>query len=296
VNREMVGPSSERTMISTIIIPGAAHINTCLGTSFVKYSTLLDYHSMCLSIPVDYRVKSTGMGHANTTLINQLPVLSNQNMRFLLHLRALSLNCLTIHYADLWRDYWQDDFTTNHWTSPDPRLPNAFFHNLTPDWQRDCALRTDYAHRQALVEIDVLASLALGLTLEELLTIYRVQFPVMRQYEADTFYDAHGRIVFTASKGLTGVGLPRKTTRNDTPCILRHPNGTEESKPLGWEDIRDLPAGYEITRTVLDDTLPGGPHEKQITYTAPFDRCNREDDYKQAWAVFGKRLNSGEED
>jgi hypothetical protein len=60
------------------------------------------------------------------------------------------------------------------------------------------------------VEIDVLVAQALKLTLDELITIYRVQFPVMQQYERDTWYDQHGRIVFTSSKSRTGVGLPRK--------------------------------------------------------------------------------------
>ena len=50
----------------------------------------------------------------------------------------------------------------------------------------------------------------LGRSSEELITIYRVQLPVMQQYERDTCYDRNGRIVFTASKGLTGVGFPQR--------------------------------------------------------------------------------------
>lgn len=175
------------------------------------------------------------------------------------------LNCLTIHYAELWEECWDEVFPSEHWTKTDPRLDNVRFANLTPKWQRYCALRTDYERRQALVEIDVLAAMALGLTLEELCTIYRIQFPVLRQNEKDTWYDRNGRIVFTCSKGLPGVGFSRPE----------------------WNDIKDMTSGT-VSRTITDDTLPGGPRERTITFTAPFDRCDREADYATAWAAFEK--------
>jgi hypothetical protein len=139
------------------------------------------------------------------------------------------------------------------------------------------------------VEIDVLVAIALGLTLEELKTIYRVQFPVMRQYEADTWYDTQGRIVFTNSKGLTGVGLPRNAVKSDTCYGINTPDRSESHIPLGWNDIKNLKEG-KITKTFMDDTRPGGPVERTVTYVAPFDRCDREEDYETAWEVFANRF------
>lgn len=267
VNREMLSQAGERTLISCVIPKNIGHINTTLATVFKSYRIMLDYYSLSLSIPVDFRVKSTGMGHANTTLIIQLPVLTNEKFRENLHTRALLITSLTCYYSDLWQSCWQDAFREDRWTKTDPRLDNARFAALTPEWQRGCALRTDFERRQALVEIDVLAAMALGLTLAELCAIYRIQFPVLRQNENDTWYDQNGRIVFTCSKGLPGVGFSR----------------TE------WEEIKALQSG-SVQRTVTDDTLPGGPRERTISYPAPFNKCDREADYATAWKAFAERL------
>jgi len=217
-----------------------------------------------LSLVSDFFVKTTGKPKADGSMLNLLPLFNNSQF---IWLRALSLVAVTCHYADLWKECWQEDFKDDRWTKSDPRLPDSFFKNLTPAWNRNCALRTDYARRQALVEIDVLAAMALGLTLEELKTIYRVQFPVLRMYEGDTWYDQKGRIVFTNSKGLTGVGFSRPE----------------------WNKIKNMKSGT-VERTIIDDTLPGGPRERTIVYYAPFDRCDREKDYETAWAEFENRL------
>jgi hypothetical protein len=272
-SREMLSQSAERTYSPTLIPRGAGHVHTCISTIFESARATVDFLAMGISTSVDFFVKSTGMGHANKNVLRQLPFPPSDAVQLTgLRSRTLALNCLTTHYADLWSECWDESFRKQRWAKQDPRLPKEFFTNLTPTWQRDCALRTDYARRQALVEIDVLVAQALNLTLEELITIYRVQFPVMQQYERDTWYDRNGRIVFTASKGLTGVGFPRKSS------------GRGANKTTGWEDIAAMKSG-SVSRTIIDDTLPGGPVERTIAYEAPFDRCDRVGDYRVVWKL-----------
>jgi len=156
-------------------------------------------------------------------------------------------------------------------------------------------LRTDFARRQALLEIDVIAAQAMSMTIDELLTIYRVQFPVLRQYDSDTWYDSRGRIVYTTNKGLAGVGLPRKESRTDKDCMIEYPDGRTIKKRIGWEDVQprdgkpQVPDGARIKRLVIDDTMPGGPVERVIEYVAPFGLADRESDYRIAWAEFERR-------
>ena len=52
------------------------------------------------------------------------------------------------------------------------------------------------------------------------------------------------------------------------------------------DECHNVADGTTIAMTVTDDTLPGGPRQVTRTYTAPFARANREEDYRIAWAFF----------
>lgn len=257
--RAMLSQPGERTLVSAIIPPGCSHINGVQSTAFATHSELIGAAYVCTSIVSDFFIKTTGRSNLHHSW-QSFPRL-NPCLRASVNL--LLLNCLTEHYGDVWQECWKDEYRGQRWSKADTRLENARFCSLSRKWRWEFTLRTDYERRQALVEIDVLAARALGLTLEELSTIYRIQFPVLQQNEHDTWYDQRGRIVFTCSKGLPGVGFSRPE----------------------WEEIRHMTSGT-VRRTIMDDTLPGGPRERIIEYAAPFDRCDREQDYATAWKFF----------
>lgn len=286
--RAMIGSASERTLTGALIPPGVAHINGVQSTSFRYLSNLLSAGCISSSLVADWYIKSMGRSNLHGTWL-QLPLF---DLPHSLVSRYLALNCITTHYSPLWEDAYEISFTDQQWSQPDnPRLLQDFWQILTSDWSRHCALRSDYSRRMALVEIDVLVAQQLGLTLNELLLIYRIQFPVMQGYERDTWYDIHGRIVFTISKGLVGVGLPRKGGRTTPKTRITTPDGKTKDSNHGWEDMyKDgqflIPDGTTVNMTITDDTLPGGPRQVTRTFTAPFSRANREDDYRVAWEFF----------
>lgn len=220
VNRRMLAITGERTVAAAIIPPGCGHVDLVYSITLAE-PDLLGFSGIATSLPLDFFVRSTGKGDLRADTARVLPIPRvDSSLVPPLRARALRLNCLTTHYADLWNRNWpaaSDASAALGWTLDDPRLspwpaPGA-------RWSRAAGLRNHFERRWALVEIDVLAAMELGVTIDELCTIYRTQFPVLREYERNTWYDSQGRIAFTTNRGLTGVGLERKAFELWQSCL-----------------------------------------------------------------------------
>lgn len=280
--RRQIGADSERSLSGAIIPPNSAHIGGVVSVTFDNYDDLVEFSGCCSSTIWDFYVKILKISDVRINRINSFPLGIADKYKPALFVRTLLLNCLTTAYADLWQEMWDAAYKQDTWSLDDNRLKP--FDQLHEDWAWDIPLRNYFERRQTLVEIDVIAAMALGLTLEDLEMIYTIQFPVLQQNEADTWYDQKGNIVFTCSKGLTGVGLDRK--RNTKTGML------------GWEDIR----GEQIDENTYAGTSPTHTHTidpakselyggQQVTYYAPYTRCNRIEDYRRAWAHFEEMFN-----
>ena len=288
VSRKRLNLSGERTLISCIAPPKTAHIDTVIGIACAdKIIGVLS--GLMASIPCDFYIKIIGGKDINASVIYTLPYIDNRFAEAI-SFRSLLLNAVNSYYDSLWKSLWNEEWTQERWSKCDNRLENKKIGSVTYDWNYDTPLRTDYERRQALVEIDVLTSMALGMTLEQLKTIYRIQFPVLQSYEADTWYDVNGRIVFS-KRSLGGLTVDRSMWERQN-AITPIKRGTAP-----WDGImKNAPEGYVFARTITDDTMPGGPVERTIEYVAPFDRCDREKDYETAWKFFEEKYSQAKEE
>ncbi|QCV96222.1 class I SAM-dependent DNA methyltransferase [Acidipropionibacterium acidipropionici] len=255
--RAMAANTGERTLIPAIIPPGAAHVHTIRSVGAETDIDLVFLLGIASSLLSDFVVRSVPRAHILLGDLERLSLPSRSHSLIpALILRALRLNCLTNAYADLWAECWDPPFARDSWTFTDHT--HTTLGEVGPEWSMDTPLRRDADRRQALVEIDSLVALMLGIPAEELCTVYRTQFGVLYDYDHGTsttkyIYDANGRVI---------------------------PNSVyqawkKKGDNLSWSDRTATNAsGYEYT------------------YKLPFQTYDREEDMTRAYREFERRLKN----
>lgn len=219
-----------------------------------------------ISVPCDALIKILGKDDLYFDSISKLPLIKSVLCDEIVA-RALALNCMTSYYSDIWNELESDRLASVRWTKNDVRLNENTFLSLGKDWTKDSPLRTPFERRQAMVELDVLVAMGIGMSKELLTSVYNIQFPVLKSYEVDTWYDQKGRVVFTTNRTQKGVGF----------------NRTE------WEkEVKNTTSGT-VKQIITESYSSDEEVEKMICYEAPFNKCDREDDYKIAWDYFSKK-------
>ncbi|AEW01070.1 plasmid-like protein [Niastella koreensis GR20-10] len=262
--RKMLNQTADRTLNGTVLPKGTMHINGIISVVSTDETELLMFGALSASLLFDFYIKATGKGNLNKSTIENLPLKVSTEFEPYILFRFLLLTTVTRHYRDIWEDHFMEGFKNDTWSIDDARL--LPLKEYEKKWDFKKSLSNDFARRQALLEIDVLVAMAFNVSLTDLIDIYNVQFRVFKKNEDDTWYDSKGNIVFTGNVGLVGVGLDRPD----------------------WEQITAMKEGETYTHTITKSELYQG---RQVTYHAPFTKCDRAEDYKRAWAHFEKRFN-----
>ncbi|MDC0921912.1 N-6 DNA methylase, partial [bacterium] len=254
--RRRINLNSERSLIAALLPKSVAHINAVQSVNFYNTSDLLCASAFLISLPFDYLIKSSGKGDLYKSDFSKLPFVDPGSTA---KHRSLRLACLTTHYADLWNSQ-AHKLTALPWHSNDPRLILGGPVEGPTTWDRTAALRNEFARRMALVEIDVLVAQSLGLSLVQLIDIYRIYFSVSQRKEKRTYFDRNGNIAYISAKGMESVGYLNK-------------NGKTPSQK-DWEEIlKSNPA--TLTCQAVVDFMPGGSQTITRTFEGPFDTCDR---------------------
>ncbi|KAB2587420.1 restriction endonuclease subunit M [Rhodococcus erythropolis] len=184
-----------RTLHSAIIPPGPCHVHPVLSVTFEDLTELAVAQGFWSSIAVDFFVKVAGISELNQAAVRRLPHIRHHQLESRLIHRTLRLNCLVKPYAQLWENLYIESWQQDRWVTGIgiDYLNREQIGAVHPKWGWATPLRRAIDRRQALIEIDAIVAVMLGITADELLTIYRTQFPVLQKYERDALYDVTGR-------------------------------------------------------------------------------------------------------
>ena len=255
----MAANTGERTLISALIPPGAAHVDGLyvMSVSENKLNQLVDVGAQMAALTSDLLVRVAPKSTIRSGIAERL-VLLPQNSPLLkpLRLRYLRLTCVTNAYQKIWEECYDPQFEVDRWAQVDDSTM-VRLNYIGKTWDERVPLRRAEERRQALVESDVLVALGLGISVEELTTVFLTQFPVLAGYEnSSKFYDGNGRLL---------------------------PKSVASRIPISPTDQRE-----EDLKSIHPDS--GVPYE----YVPPFHSLNRVTDYAQCYSEFAERFSNFE--
>ncbi|MEN3540019.1 class I SAM-dependent DNA methyltransferase [Microbispora sp. ZYX-F-249] len=251
--RAMIPFDTERSLFATLIPPGPAHVHAVYSLAMPTDLETALSAGFWAALPMDYLLRIIGRTNFQVAEAQRMPAPDpGHPLAQAVLLRTLRLNCLTDAYASLWAELYHECWSTDSWATDWPGLPPL--NEVCSTWNRNMPLRSERARRAALVELDALVALWLGMTVEQLVAIYRSRYPVLSDYEAQIWFDANGRKI-AGNHNTYGYGQ----TKQHFEQLMAH---------LDPEINGPVPDGY----------------------TAPFYKANREAEYRQAHAVFSERL------
>ena len=246
VFRKMLSKSSELNLKCSLIPPGVSYVNSIVGYSFKDERKMVYLSGLLNSLVYIYLINSTGKMNFTSNTISIVPVPENR-YKYAIMLRGLRLNALSQLFAGLVNSVYDESFTND-----EPLIKSiktSIEGIVSSNWDRSFAIYKDLDRYLTMVELDVLAAKGIGMTLEQLIDLYTINYPNMDDNEKNTWYDQEGRIVFTTNKSFVKYGVPKDT----------------------WKANKE----HDF---VADDLLG-------ITrvYKAPFFRTERVSLYKEAW-------------
>ncbi len=256
--RRMIDPkNTERSLFAALIPPGPTHVHAVHSMALSDNRKTVLNAGFWASLPLDYLLRITGRADLQIAEAHKMPAPSADHpLSAPLLLRTLRLNSMTSAYADLWNELFHptwpnyEDWASPHWLNIPPLTSE-----LDPFWTQKTPFRTEHERRAALVEIDALVSVWLGITADQLATIYKSRYAVLHDREAAMYFDARGRRV-AADPYAYGYGQ----TKQDYVDLLAHLDAPDSVPP---------PVGY----------------------TAPFYKADRETEMRAAHAHFQARLD-----
>ncbi|MFJ4744990.1 type II restriction endonuclease subunit M [Streptomyces sp. NPDC088775] len=263
--RNMTASNMERGLQAALIPPGPTHVNTVHTMALAGNRETATVAGFWASLPFDYLVKVSGASKVNIEMVRNFPAPLMHPLTTPLLLRTLRLSCLIRNYAALWDEIFDTSWLTDRWT--DPNYTHSRIQDIDPRWSISTPLRIDSDRRMALIEIDALVAVMLGLTAEQLCAMYRSQFAVLRKYEWGMFFASDGHRIGAETHSVGIRQTPEETAFVKAWAKAARAGDPTPAIPEGWvKPNREA----EMTRAHADFTarLHAGEYGDYAAYLA----------------------------